>query len=42
MKEIGAIFVVSRSISEIRTVQLAAIKRRYRYNSSAKKIGQVQ
>ena len=27
MKEIGAIFVVS--ISEIRTVQLAAIKRRY-------------
>ena len=28
MKEIGAIFVVS--ISEIRTVQLAAIKRRYR------------
>ena len=40
MKEIGAIFVVS--ISEIRTVQLAAIKRRYRYNSSAKKIGQVQ
>ena len=29
MKEIGAIFVVS--ISEIRTVQLAAIKRRYIY-----------
>ena len=29
MKEIGAIFVVS--ISEIRTVQLAAIKRRYTY-----------
>ena len=28
MKEIGAIFVVSTS--EIRTVQLAAIKRRYR------------
>lgn len=28
MKEIGAIFVVS--ISEIRTVQLAAIKRRYK------------
>ena len=27
MKEIGAIFVVS--INEIRTVQLAAIKRRY-------------
>ena len=27
MKEIGAIFVVS--ISEIRTIQLAAIKRRY-------------
>ena len=31
MKEIGAIFVVS--ISEIRTVQLAAIKRRYRNRS---------
>ena len=30
MKEIGAIFVVS--ISEIRTVQLAAIKRRYNYS----------
>ena len=30
MKEIGAIFVVS--ISEIRTVQLAAIKRRYKNN----------
>ena len=29
MKEIGAIFVVS--ISEIRTVQLAAIKRRYNW-----------
>ena len=29
MKEIGAIFVVS--ISEIRTVKLAAIKRRYRF-----------
>ena len=29
MKEIGAIFVVS--ISEIRTVQLAAIKCRYNY-----------
>ena len=29
MKEIGAIFVVS--ISEIRTVQLAAIKRRYSF-----------
>ena len=29
MKEIGAIFVVS--ISEIRTVQLAAIKRRYKH-----------
>ena len=32
MKEIGAIFVVS--ISEIRTVQLAAIKRRYRHLST--------
>ena len=31
MKEIGAIFVVS--ISEIRTVQLAAIKRRYTNNA---------
>ena len=31
MKEIGAIFVVS--ISEIRTVQLAAIKRRYSRSS---------
>ena len=31
MKEIGAIFVVS--ISEIRTVQLAAIKRRYNQNT---------
>ena len=31
MKEIGAIFVVS--ISEIRTVQLAAIKRRYIKNT---------
>ena len=30
MKEIGAIFVVW--ISEIRTVQLAAIKRRYNIN----------
>ena len=30
MKEIGAIFVVS--IGEIRTVQLAAIKRRYSYD----------
>ena len=33
MKEIGAIFVVS--ISEIRTVQLAAIKRRYKSKSFA-------
>ena len=32
MKEIGAIFVVS--ISEIRTVQLAAIKRRYNYHQT--------
>ena len=32
MKEIGAIFVVP--ISEIRTVQLAAIKRRYRKQTS--------
>ena len=32
MKEIGAIFVVS--ISEIRTVQLAAIKRRYNHKIS--------
>ena len=32
MKEIGAIFVVS--ISEIRTVQLAAIKRRYSHEKS--------
>ena len=30
MKEIGAIFVAS--ISEIRTVQLAAIMRRYSYD----------
>ena len=33
MKEIGAIFVVS--ISEIRTVQLAAIKRRYTDNKQS-------
>ena len=32
MKEIGAIFVAS--ISEIRTVQLAAIMRRYSYDYS--------
>ena len=36
MKEIGAIFVVS--ISEIRTVQLAAIKRRYTVRVKNKKI----
>ena len=36
MKEIGAIFVVS--ISEIRTVQLAAIKRRYNMIFSLKYI----
>ena len=36
MKEIGAIFVVS--ISEIRTVQLAAIKRRYRPHKENKSI----
>ena len=36
MKEIGAIFVVS--ISEIRTVQLAAIKRRYRADNAIHRI----
>ena len=40
MKEIGAIFVVS--ISEIRTVQLAAIKRRYNYYARRHLPGLVQ
>ena len=40
MKEIGAIFVVS--ISEIRTVQLAAIKRRYSICCAAFQINKIQ
>ena len=40
MKEIGAIFVVS--ISEIRTVQLAAIKRRYIMYFSCKRYSQLE